>query len=213
MGFQLDNVVPTPLHDWEFDLDSIWKNKTSFKAATRNILASPSGKGKSTLVSLLFGLRSDYSGTITFMGKDLKKLKPDEWSALRRETLSFIHQELKLFGQLSVWENFEIKNQLTWFKTSGEIKEMCEKLGVDMLLHRKCDTLSLGQQQRVCIIRALLQPFDYLLMDEPFSHLDAANTRKAIDLIESECGARQAGYILTSLGDTYGIKDVTYHSV
>ena len=65
--------------------------------------------------------------------------------------------------------------------------------------------MSYGQRQRIAIIRALCQPFDFLLLDEPFSHLDADNIQKAIDLILEICNAENAGMMLVSLGEDYGI--------
>jgi ABC-type multidrug transport system ATPase subunit len=71
-------------------------------------------------------------------------------------------------------------------------------------------TLSLGQRQRVAIIRALCQPFDFLLMDEPFSHLDDDNIAILTELIGSEVEKQKAGMILTSLGSEYNF---TYDTI
>ena len=67
-------------------------------------------------------------------------------------------------------------------------------------MERKCQTLSYGQQQRVAIVRALCQPFEWLLLDEPFSHLDEQNSTIALELIQEVCAAHNAGLIVTSLG-------------
>jgi ABC-type cobalamin/Fe3+-siderophores transport system ATPase subunit len=64
----------------------------------------------------------------------------------------------------------------------------------------------MGQQQRVAIIRALCQPFEILLMDEPFSHLDAENSLKCLTLINKRCDEIGAGFVLTTLGDDHGFK-------
>ena len=77
-------------------------------------------------------------------------------------------------------------------------------MGIDHLLQQSCATLSYGQRQRVAIIRALCQPFDFLLLDEPFSHLDEANTEAAFQLIEQVCAEQKAGFILVSLGEKFG---------
>ena len=66
--------------------------------------------------------------------------------------------------------------------------------------------MSYGQRQRVAIIRALCQPFEFLLMDEPFSHLDDANIKIASNLIKEELKMQQAGFLLVSLGERYYFK-------
>ena len=81
------------------------------------------------------------------------------------------------------------------------IDAMAERLGVSHILERKGEICSYGEQQRIAIIRALMQPFELLLMDEPFSHLDNANTSKAAELIAEECDKRNAAFILTDLED------------
>jgi putative ABC transport system ATP-binding protein len=81
------------------------------------------------------------------------------------------------------------------------IDSMAEELGISHILDQKAGLCSYGEQQRIAIIRALIQPFEWLFMDEPFSHLDIENTRKAVALIESECIKRKAGFIITDLDD------------
>ena len=66
-------------------------------------------------------------------------------------------------------------------------------------------TLSKGQQQRVGILRALLQPFEFVLLDEPFSHLDLTNIEIAIELIEDVCSQNKAGYLISTLGPKHGL--------
>jgi len=76
---------------------------------------------------------------------------------------------------------------------------MAKQLGIESKLEKLCCTCSYGEQQRVAIIRSLLQPFDFLLLDEPFSHLDDSNTKKAMALIEEEAAARNAAILLNDL--------------
>jgi ABC-type multidrug transport system ATPase subunit len=111
-----------------------------------------------------------------------------------------------LFDKLTVKQNLLLKNQLTDFKKESEIKLLIEQLGLENKWDQVCGTLSLGQQQRVSIIRALLQPAKFLVMDEPFSHLDDLNSSIALDLIKSHCDKNEIGIILTSLGDKYSIE-------
>ena len=76
---------------------------------------------------------------------------------------------------------------------------MTERLGIGSKLNSKCRTCSYGEQQRVAIIRALLQPFQFLLLDEPFSHLDNNNSIKAMDLMMEEATSRGAAIIFADL--------------
>ncbi|HMP94224.1 MAG TPA: ATP-binding cassette domain-containing protein, partial [Phnomibacter sp.] len=96
-----------------------------------------------------------------------------------------------------------LKRQMSrspYYPTSA-ITQMAEQLGVSHVLHQRASTCSYGEQQRIAIIRALMQPFSWLLMDEPFSHLDKENTTKAAALIAEECAKRGAGFLLTDLDD------------
>ena len=82
------------------------------------------------------------------------------------------------------------------------IEEMAETLGLTAALDRPCAELSLGEQQRVAIIRALTQPCDWLLLDEPFSHLDATTAAAAAALICRVCDKYAGGLVITSLSAT-----------
>jgi ABC-type molybdate transport system ATPase subunit len=78
---------------------------------------------------------------------------------------------------------------------------MAEILGITHVLEQKAGLCSYGEQQRIAIVRSLIQPFELLIMDEPFSHLDIENTKKAAALIETECLKRKAGFIITDLDE------------
>ncbi len=80
-----------------------------------------------------------------------------------------------------------------------------KQLEIDSLTHKKAETLSYGQRQRVAIIRALCQPFELLLLDEPFSHIDNHQITKASELILQEVESNNATLILASLGNSYNI--------
>jgi putative ABC transport system ATP-binding protein len=108
---------------------------------------------------------------------------------------------MRLFGQLTAYDNIELKRVMHTpaFYDVGHIARMAEALGIAHVMHQKASICSYGEQQRIAIVRALMQPFSWLLMDEPFSHLDEANIAKAVALIAEECHKRGAGVILTDL--------------
>lgn len=201
----LDHVCPDTLPVHAHGFSQIWNEQLSFQKGEQVLVTAPSGKGKSTFIALLYGLRRDYSGTYRIDGKDSRLFSAADWSDLRAHHLSIVFQDLRLFMDYTVMQNLAIKSKLDQDSLSlDRAREMASLLGIEPLLERKCGSLSYGERQRVAIIRSLLQPADFRIMDEPFSHLDEPNTAKALDLIVEECRSRQSGLIITSLGSDYG---------
>ncbi|RFC53345.1 ATP-binding cassette domain-containing protein [Brumimicrobium aurantiacum] len=203
MNIHFKNVIPNPLRNITHHEQSIWNNSFSLQKGQKVMLNATSGKGKTTFTHTLSGLRKDYSGKILFDEQDLQDFSAEDWAELRKNKLSFVFQDLQLFPNLTVQENLQIKNDLTKSFTEDELKQMLEKLEIEDKWSNQCGLLSMGQQQRVAIIRALSQPYEWLLMDEPFSHLDENNTQLALSLIHKRTAEQGAGFILTSLGDDH----------
>ncbi len=201
MDIYFENVMPHPLASIKHASDSIWGNKTHLKSGKKILLNASSGKGKSTFSMTVFGVRSDYEGTIRYNDKDIKTLSVDEWVEIRQTKISTVFQDLQLFHNLTVKENLLLKNSLTDFKTEAEIRQLIDGFGIDFKWNERCGLLSMGQQQRVAIVRALCQPFEWIILDEPFSHLDENNSRKCLEVIATECDNQKAGFVLTSLDD------------
>jgi ABC-type lipoprotein export system ATPase subunit len=205
--FQLNNVIPIPLKEQGIAASEVWQTEFKLDVRKRYFVQAPSGKGKTTFQLLLYGIRKDYEGEAMLETKDgwvnLRALSLDDWAKLRQNRLAIIFQDLRLFPQLTVEENLILKNDLTQHMPIDEIKAMAERLGVAFLWNKQAGILSYGQRQRVAIIRALSQPFDFLLMDEPFAHLDQENIKKACDLIMEVCAKQEAGYMIASLGERY----------
>ncbi len=201
---KLQNVKPEPIFETGIPVKSdIWNTKFTFKKGKNYLITAPSGKGKSTLLHIIYGLRKDFSGDLVLNEKDSATFQADQWSELRQSKFSIIFQDLRLFPDLSAMANIQLKANLAGDITPQRIKEMADQLGVSELLDKPCATLSYGQRQRIAIIRALCQPFDFLLLDEPFSHLDEANVEKASELIKAEIKRQGAGLILVSLGERF----------
>jgi len=204
MNIEFDHIMPFPLASIEHGAESIWGKKVLFEQGKHIMLNASSGKGKSTFTHIIIGLRKDFEGNLLINNENTKDFSQDDWTNIRKEKISVVYQDLQLFYNLTVKENLQLKNRLTDVYTDSELKEMLTLLEIDHKWDQACGLLSMGQQQRVAIIRALCQPFEFLILDEPFSHLDKENATRALKLIEKRSSALNAGFVLTSLGDDYG---------
>ncbi|MFY7667609.1 MAG: ATP-binding cassette domain-containing protein [Crocinitomicaceae bacterium] len=199
MQIEFNKVLPKPLSEIVHSKESLWNSEIIFESGKRILLNASSGKGKTTFVHTLMGLRTDFSGDILVGDKNSKSFNTDKWVELRKSTISAVYQDLQLFPQLTVEENFKLKAELTGSFNSEVAFAKLEYLGLKDKWNQKCGFLSMGQQQRVAIVRALIQPFQWLVMDEPFSHLDNHNADLCMQLIQNRCDELKAGYILTTL--------------
>ena len=199
MQLKIQQLFPGYFDDNRKSFSEIWGKDLVFKKGEHIKIVAPSGSGKTSFIHFLYGLRKDYSGKIIFTDADIADFSPEEMSRCRKNNISIIFQDMKLFPKQTVWENIEIKRQLNPFHPAEKIREMAERLGIEKKLQYKCETCSFGEQQRVSIIRSLMQPFDFLLMDEPFSHLDNENSQKAMQLILEETAKRGAAIIFVDL--------------
>lgn len=202
MQLQLDHIIPEPLKSRLSQQDSdVWNREQTITPGEIVFFQAPSGKGKSTFMHILYGLRNDYEGNALWDGREMGKQDDEQWAVLRSKDLSIVFQDLRLFGDLSVEENLAIKQSLTNTVDLEQAKAWLQLLGLEGKWQQKAETLSYGERQRVAIVRCLLQPFQWLLLDEPFSHLDNDNAAKAAGLIWQQVQARNAGMLVVDLED------------
>ncbi len=129
-----------------------------------------------------------------------RQYKVSDWVETRRRHISHLFQELRLFPELTALENVQIKNKITQYKSEAQIMQWFDMLGIADKVDAKVGLMSFGQQQRVAMIRALVQPFDFILADEPISHLDDNNATMMGQLMMAEARSQGAGVIVTSIG-------------
>lgn len=196
----LQQTLPEVFSGRDYVDSDIWHKQVDFERGDFHLIEAASGTGKSSLCSFLYGWRNDYQGIICFDDVNIRSLSADRWVELRRTSLSMLFQDLRLFTELTAWENVLLKNKLTGFKAKKDIKAMFEDLGIADKRDVPVGKLSFGQQQRVALIRALCQPFDFLLLDEPVSHLDEVNSRVMARLLTDEAARQGAGVVVTSIG-------------
>lgn len=205
----LNKLTPNVFSDVDLSSSGVWGKTVTFSKGQKYLIAAESGSGKSSLLDYIYGRRTDYIGQVLIDDVDIQAVATATKQQLRREELSVVFQGLRLFPELTAWENVALKNRLTNHKTSAEIESYFERLGIKEKQDEKVRTLSFGQQQRIAIIRALCQPFSFLMLDEPFGHLDRQNIQLALSLAIEEAEKQQAGILLFSLGFDYGFSYTT----
>ncbi len=197
---ELQQALPAVFAGRDSITSEVWHHSVSFQRGETCLIEAASGVGKSSLCSYIYGYRNDYEGIINFDGRNIRSLSVKEWTDVRREHISMLFQELRLFPELTAGENVRLKNALTGFKSKKEIKLWFEQLGIADKWDTPVSKMSFGQQQRVALIRALCQPFDFIFLDEPVSHLDEANSREMAGMLVVEAVRQGAGIIVTSVG-------------
>lgn len=156
-------------------------------------IMGPSGSGKSTLVNILGCLDRVDAGTVRIAGKDVNALSRKELDQFRAETVGFIFQQFHLIPYLTALENVMLAQYFHSMTDKAEAKAALERVGLaDRAAHLPSE-LSGGEQQRVCIARALINQPPVLLADEPTGNLDAANQQIVTGLLRS---LNQAGHTI-----------------
>lgn len=212
MQILLEKVLPVFFETNQVAVSQVWNKTISFNKGENIHIIAPSGSGKTSLIHFLYGLRNDYNGRIVYDTTDIKEFDAEQFSVWRQQHLSIVFQDLRLFTGQTVQQNLEIKRLLAPFHKEDNISTMAKRLGIESKLNKLCSTCSYGEQQRIAIIRALQQPFDFLLLDEPFSHLDEVNRKKAMELMEEESSKRNATIILADLREIeYFTSERTLH--
>lgn len=196
----IENALPRVfLQDTPRQSD-VWRRPLRIERGEMLNIKAESGTGKSSLCAYIYGARRDYDGRILFDDVDISTLKIREWQEIRRRHLAYLPQEMSLFAELTALENIQLKNALTNHLSQRQIEDYLQRLGIEARTHYPVGKMSIGQQQRVGIIRAIAQPFDFLLLDEPVSHLDPENNRIAAQIVCEEAARQGAAIIATSVG-------------
>ena len=197
---RLMHLLPKVFANQSGLVSDIWNTDVVIEKNKTYLVEANSGTGKSSLCSFIYGYRKDYLGDILFDDEHAQRLTVAQWVEIRKRHIALLWQELRLFPELTALENVQIKNKLTGYQKKEQIEEWFEMLGIadkqDALIGR----MSFGQQQRVALIRTLCQPFDFVFVDEPISHLDDANSSIMGQILTAEAAKQGAGIISTSIG-------------
>lgn len=146
-------------------------------------IMGPSGSGKTTLLNLLAGLDHSTSGKVLFKGQDLSQLSQKELAEFRRNHIGLVFQQPHLIPYLSALENVMVAQYYHSMTDEAEARQALEKVGLKDRLTHLPGTLSGGEQQRVCIARALINAPEIILLDEPTGNLDETSEDQVIELL------------------------------
>jgi putative ABC transport system ATP-binding protein len=147
-------------------------------AGERVLIKGQSGTGKTTLLHLLAGLYNPQAGDVLWAGAPIAGLRENEISHRRQHTMSLVFQNLNLLPYLTAIENLELVGL-----NSAVSKEMLKLVGLASKSSLRTQSLSLGEQQRIAVARALGQSPSVILADEPTSSLDDHNSEQVMKLL------------------------------
>jgi putative ABC transport system ATP-binding protein len=152
-------------------------------------ILGPSGSGKSTFLNLLTGTLNPVSGTIRYGDCDFSKLSPRQRDKFRGENMGYVFQLFNLLPFLTAQENIQLildLNPTRAKKCEIPISHFAKKMGISDILHVPAKNLSVGQAQRVAIVRALIGSPSILIADEPTSSLDSDSRDEFLEVLFSE---------------------------
>jgi len=158
-------------------------------------LHGPSGSGKTTLLGLLAGVLTATSGSVRILGQDLTPLSSGARDAFRAQHLGYVFQQFNLIPYLSVRENILLPVRLDRERraklgTTDPVKAadaLAAELDIASAIHSPVTELSVGQQQRVAVARALIGSPEVIICDEPTSALDSDRRERFLELLFASC--------------------------
>jgi putative ABC transport system ATP-binding protein len=145
-------------------------------------IMGPSGSGKTTLLNLLGGLDRPDEGSIQVDDLELARLDESARTRYRREQVGLVFQQFHLLPYLSALENVMMAQHFHSMADAGEARAALERVGLGAKLDSRPGQMSGGEQQRVCIARALINQPRLILADEPTGNLDEENARIVLEL-------------------------------
>ncbi len=146
-------------------------------------IMGPSGSGKTTLLNIISCLDRPSGGSLIVDGAHVDKMSEGELTRFRRETIGLIFQQFHLVPYLTALENTMLAQYFHSMVDEDEARHALVKVGLEHRLHHLPSQLSGGEQQRVCIARALINQPKIILADEPTGNLDEANEELVMGLI------------------------------
>jgi putative ABC transport system ATP-binding protein len=163
------------------------------------LITGKSGSGKTTLLHLLAGILQPSKGTVWIDGTEMVKLRGSALDRFRSQQIGLVYQKPHFVASLSVLDNLLLPTFFGKTKRAHEhLKALAEQLGIEHTLPKKPAQLSLGEQQRVGIARALVNTPPILLADEPTSALDDENGGRVFELLQEQALKNGASLLIVT---------------
>ena len=179
-------------------------DRFSIEKGEKVLVRGPSGSGKSTILNLVAGLLLPQNGTIKMLDTEITHLSASERDQFRSDHMGFIFQIFNLIPYLNVMENVLLPLNFSQHKRSKisnpkqEAERLLKALGLENYMHQKVHSLSVGQQQRVAVARALMGSPELVIADEPSSALDAETRSAFLELLFRECERSKSSLLYVS---------------
>ena len=157
-----------------------------------------SGSGKTTFLHLLAGILKPDKGTIILDGQEVSRLSEGARDRLRAESIGYVFQSFNLLQGFTCLENVLLAMSFSRQAKKPLAKELLERVGLTQRMHYYPRQLSIGQQQRVAVARALANRPKLVLADEPTGNLDPKNGQKALSLLKELCQENGSSLLLVS---------------
>ena len=168
-------------------------------AGEQAVLVGPSGCGKTTLLHVISGISTPDEGKVQIDGLDIMRLHEAGRDRFRAEKIGYVFQTFNLLAGFTALENVLLGMTFArGRKDTGRARKLLERVGLSHRLHHKPAALSVGEQQRVAVARALANKPRLLLADEPTANVDPANQQRVVDLIRSTCDEEKVALLMVT---------------
>lgn len=172
----------------------------SVRRGEQLVLSGRSGSGKTTLLNLAAGILSADAGSVKLDGCELTALSESQRDTFRARTIGYVFQTFNLLPGLTALENVLLAVMFAGRPAGAEARArtLLARLGLEKLMSRRPDTLSVGEQQRVAVARALVNQPLLLLADEPTASLDSTNAGAVVEELMRLCHENETALVLVT---------------
>ena len=163
------------------------------------VLVGRSGSGKTTLLHVIAGISRPDRGVVEIAGRDITQLSEAGRDRFRAEKIGYVFQTFNLLPAFSALENVLLGMTFTRKATNvARARELLDRVGLGQRLTHRPAALSVGEQQRVAVARALANKPQILLADEPTANIDTGNQQQIVDLIRETCREEEVALVMVT---------------